>query len=134
MIFDENEVPVIEIWSNIRIENWNKYYLFYENYYAHVKGEEESAVENMYYVEPYSFAKPPRDDYPAQGMKNRLTARLDGFPEMLIFNYKSKGYAASSQEIGLIFLSTPQKHTPCRRFQKKNWCKLRHKLHHALFK
>ena len=109
LIYIQQEVPVVELWPNIRREGWQKYYLYYENSQAQAtgKGASELPVDEMYYVEPWSFGKETDKDYPAQGLKNFFTAKLDYFPEALICNYKAPN-SASAFEIGLILLDTPE--------------------------
>ena len=109
LIYIQQEVPVIELWPNIRREGWQKYYLYYENYQAQAtgKGVSELPVDEMYYVEPWTFGKELDKDYPARGLKNCLTAKLDSFPEALICNYKAPN-SGSAFEIGLILLDTPE--------------------------
>ena len=107
LIYIQQEVPIIELWPNIRIEGWNKYYLYYENFQAQATGNGASdiLVDEMYYVEPWTFGKKTDDDYPSKGLKNCFTAKLNNFPEALICNYTTGN---SSQEIGMVLLDTPE--------------------------
>ena len=110
LIYIQQEVPVIELWPNIRREDWQKYYLYYENYRAQETGTDASEllVDEMYYVEPWTFGKELAQDFPAQGLKNCFTAKLDNFPEALRFHYKAPNSGSSVFEIGLILLNPPE--------------------------
>ena len=108
LIYIQQEVPVVEIWPNIRMKNWNKYYLYYENYQAQAQGESDILVDEMYYVEPWTFGKKLNEDFPAQGLKNRFTAKLDNFPEALIVNYKTANLSSAASEVGMVLLQTPK--------------------------
>ena len=106
LIYLQQEIPVIEIWPNIRREGWNKYYLYYENTQAQSTANADVLLDEMYYVEPWTFGR-TLENFPVQGLKNRITARLDIFPEALSFNYKKAGVSAVS-EIGFILLKKPE--------------------------
>ena len=106
IIYIPQEVPVVEIWPNIRMQNWNKYYLYYENYQA--QGESDILADDMYYVEPWTLGKTLSKDFPAQGLRNRFTAKLDNFPEALIINYKTAMHSSAASEVGMILLKTPK--------------------------
>lgn len=110
LIYIQQEVPVIEIWPNIRRKNWDKYYLYYENYQAQAtgKGASDVLVDEMYYVEPFTFGQKLEEDFPAQGLKNCFTAKLDNFPEALICNYKTANSSTSAAEIGIVLLKSPE--------------------------
>ena len=110
LIYIQQEVPVIEIWPNIRRKNWDKYYLYYENYQAQAtnKGAADALVDEMYYVEPFTFGHELEKDFPAQGLKNCFTAKLNHFPEALICNYKTQNLATAASEIGIILLNPPE--------------------------
>lgn len=110
LIYIQQEVPVIELWPNIRRDGWNKYYLYYENYQAQATGTgaADIPVDDMYYVEPWTFGKELDNDFPAQGLKNCFTAKLSNFPEALILNYKEPNSSSSATEVGLILLNTPE--------------------------
>ena len=105
LIYIQQEIPVIEFWPNIQRRGWNKYYLYYENTQAQSKANADVLLDEMYYVEPWTFDKPLKD-FPAQGLRNRITAQLDNFPEALIFNYKNLN-SSTAAEIGLILLKKP---------------------------
>lgn len=108
LIYIQQEVPVIELWPNIRREGWNKYYLYYENYQAQATdtGAADIPANDMYYVEPWTFGHNLDEKFPVQGLRNRFTAKLDNFPEALVCNYKAPN--AGTTEIGLILLDTPE--------------------------
>lgn len=106
LIYLQQEIPVIEIWPNIQRAGWSKYYLYYENTQAQSAANAEVLLDEMYYVEPWTYGR-ALENFPAQGLKNRITARLDNFPEALSFNYKKAGSAAVS-EIGFILLKKPE--------------------------
>ena len=108
LIYIQQEVPVIELWPNIRRTGWKKYYLYYENFQAQAtsRGASDVLVDEMYYVEPWSFGEELCDDFPTQGLKNCFAAKLNNFPEVLICNYKQPH--SSAQEIGLILLDSPE--------------------------
>lgn len=105
VIYIQQEPPVIEIWPNIRREGWDKYYLYYENTQAQSAANIDVPLDEMYYVEPWTLGR-TFEDFPAQGLKNRITARLDNFPEALVFNYKKKNSSAAA-EIGVLLLKAP---------------------------
>ncbi len=105
LIYIQKDIPVIEIYPNIRRAGWNKYYLYYENYQAQAKENPDSLVKEMLYIEPWSFGKQLTEEFPAQGLKNRLTTKLNDFPECLICNYKVGEMAV---EIGALILNKPQ--------------------------
>ena len=106
----QQDVPVIEIWPNIRRKNWDKYYLYYENYQAQAtsQGGADTPVNEMYYVEPFTFGQTLEKDFPVQGLKNCFTAKLNYFPEALICNYKTANNLTAATEVGIILLNLPE--------------------------
>lgn len=110
LIYIQQEVPVIELWPNIRRDGWDKYYLYYENYQAQAtgRGASDVLVDEMYYVEPWTYGQKLDENFPVQGLKNRFTAKLNSFPEALICNYKLPNSGATAQTIGLILIDTPE--------------------------
>ena len=104
LIYIQKDIPVIEIYPNVRRAGWDKYYLYYENYQAQAKENSEILVEEMLYIEPFSFDKVICEEFPARGLTNRFTARMNDFPEALICNYKLGEVAV---EIGALLLNKP---------------------------
>ena len=102
LIYIQNDVPVIEIWPNLQLENWNKYYLYYENYY---QGNE--LANDIYYVKPYTFGAEIGEDFKAgghDGKLNKFASKLNMFPEALICSYKSNEARENIFEIGLVLM------------------------------
>ena len=119
LIFLQTNIPVIEIWPNIKREGWNKYYLYYENSEAQTQNRE--AGKDFFYVEPWLYGKDISGDVPAHGMANRYTARMDGFPDALIctVNATAPGSAyAQPIEAGLLL---PKEPAPVSRNPSLSW-------------
>lgn len=107
VIYIQQNVPVIEMWPNFRRDGWKRYYLYYENYQGSTERDfnAETLADEMYYIEPYTYNKKLEKDFPAQGLKNRFTAKLDGFPESLVCHYRTTGNSTS--EVGILLLQKP---------------------------
>lgn len=85
MVFQNLEIPVIEIWPNIKRSGWKKYYLYYENIAA--QNDEKLGVD-LLYVNPWCYGNKLR--VPENGLANKYTAKLDDFPEALCCQYNTK--------------------------------------------
>ncbi len=109
LIYLQTNVPIIEIWPNIKREGWDKYYLYYENTEAQ-NGRMEEAGTGFFYV--YPWIEKNRDiNIPEHGLLNRYTARLKGFPEALIctVNMATDGSAYPQPvDVGMLVLKEPQ--------------------------
>lgn len=104
IIFMQTNVPVIEIWPNVRRDGWNKYYLYYENTEAQNQNA-EGAGKDFFYVEPWAYGKDMSKLVPNRGMMNRYTARITAFPEALVCTLNESG--AGEIESGLLLLEQP---------------------------
>ena len=105
LIYIQNDVPIIEIWPNIRLKNWNKYYLYYENYQSGSNSNEPA--NDIYYVKPYVYGKEIGEDFKADGHNGRLNkfaSRLNTFPEALICSYNSLEARENIFEVGLVLM------------------------------
>ena len=99
LIYIDQEVPVVEIFPDFRRAGWRDYFLYYENYRA--QSDDDALAPDIYFVSPLSHSITP---------KNRFTAKLDEFPEVLICNYNPPPHAGKSPyEVGAIILNQPKK-------------------------
>ena len=73
LIYLQKNVPIVEIWPNIRREGWDKYYLYYEN--ADAQNTQE-AGKDFFYVKPWTYGVEDSADVPKDGM-NVLSAESD---------------------------------------------------------
>lgn len=102
-------IPVIEMWPNFKRENWNKYYLYYENVEA--QNNVHSVGKDFFYVYPYAYGKNIAGQTPTQGLQNLYAARLFGFPEALIctLNWTNNGMEpAHYVDVGFLILEEPK--------------------------
>lgn len=108
LIYLQTNVPVIEIWPNFRREGWKKYYLYYENSEAQNESNPEIG-KDFFYVKPWGYGEDIGVDVPNQGLANRYTAQLSGFPEALLctVNLSAQGGAAQAMDAGLLLLAQP---------------------------
>ncbi len=110
LIYLQTNVPVIELWPNIKREGWNKYYLYYENSEAQ-NVSAQGAGRDFFYVYPWKYGEDIAVDMPENGMTNLYTARLTGFPEALrcTVNVSAEnGIYAERVEGGILLLPEPQ--------------------------
>ena len=99
LIYIDQEVPVVEIFPDFRRADWKNYYLYYENYRA--QSDDDALATDIYFVSPLSYSL---------NLKNRFTAKLDDFPEVLICKYNPPPHAGKSPyEVGAIILNKPKK-------------------------
>ena len=106
LIYIQNNIPVIEMWPNIQLKNWNKYYLYYENFQAQSNKPNELA-SNIYYVKPWSYGKEIGEDFKAGGhfgKLNKFASKLNSFPEALICSYKSADSREDIFEVGVVLM------------------------------
>ena len=105
-----NQIPVIELWPNIKREGWNKYYLYYENSEAQ-NVNAQGLGRGFFYVYPWKYGEQIAADIPDHGLANQYTARLTGCPEALCctvnVNQNNSVYA-ETMEGGLLLLQEPQ--------------------------
>jgi len=107
LIYLQKNVPIVEIWPNIRREGWDKYYLYYEN--ADAQNTQE-AGKDFFYVKPWTYGVEDSADVPKDGMANRYTAKLNGFPDVLLCTVNSsvQGNVRSTVvETGMVLLALP---------------------------
>lgn len=102
LIYVFKEIPVVELWPNIRSESWKNYYLYYANY----KASEQALADDFYYVAPYSYGKDLSVNMPAGGLANRFTIKMEDIPEALAFTYVAKD--GRHYDAGMIFLKKPE--------------------------
>ncbi|MBR1397657.1 MAG: rod shape-determining protein [Selenomonadaceae bacterium] len=108
LIYIETNVPIVEIWPNIKRDGWNKYYLYYENTEAQNQNSTEVG-KDFFYVYPWNYGKDVSSTVPKQGLSNRYTARLNNFPEALICtDNESRGAFVQPVEVGVILLKQPE--------------------------
>lgn len=110
LIYLQKNIPVIEIWPNIRREGWKRYYLYYENSEAQNKNSLE-AGKDFFYVMPWTYGAEASEDVPENGLTNQYTARLHDFPEVLrcTVNCSVQGNVRSTAvETGMILLKRPE--------------------------
>lgn len=106
LIYIQNDVPTIEIWPNLQIKNWNKYYLYYENYYKNA-GNPDELANDIYYVKPYVYGREIGKDFKTgghEGKLNKFVSKLEVFPEALICSYKSLEERESIFEVGIVLM------------------------------
>lgn len=106
------DVPVIEIWPNIKREGWNKYYLYYENVEA--QSTEDKLCTEQFFINPWSYDR--KLSVPAGGLLNKYTARLDIFPEVLCCKANTK--ESGLFEAGIVLMKQP---TAFSRSAGKKW-------------
>lgn len=109
LIYLQTDVPVVEIWPNIRRKNWNKYYLYYEN--ADAQNSKKELGRDFVYVMPWRCGEEITNDIPEKGMANQYTARLHGYPEALLctVNISVQGNVRTQAvETGLLLLDKPE--------------------------
>ena len=109
LVYLQTNVPVIEIWPNVRREGWKKYYLYYENSDAQNENSQEIG-RDFFYVDPWAYGEDIGADVPDHGLANRYTAQLSGFPEALLctVNMSQQGsMAAQTMDAGILLLSQP---------------------------
>lgn len=102
LIYVFKEIPVIEMWPNIRSASWKNYYLYYANY----KKSEQELADDFYYVSPWSYGKNLAANMPSGGLANRFTIKMDDLPEALSFTYIAKD--GRHYDAGMIFLKKPE--------------------------
>ena len=102
LIYVFKEIPVVELWPNIRSESWKNYYLYYANY----KANEQALADDFYYVAPWSYGKDLAVNMPAGGLANRFTIKMEDIPEALVFTYVAKD--GQRYNAGMIFLKKPE--------------------------
>ncbi|MBQ9364275.1 MAG: hypothetical protein IJT82_00745, partial [Schwartzia sp.] len=109
LIYLQTNVPVIEIWPNIKRKGWNRYYLYYENSESQ-NVNSEGAGAGFFFVYPWIESKSVAD-IPEHGLVNRYTARLNGFPDALLctVNEMPEGGAYPQPvDVGMLLLREPQ--------------------------
>lgn len=100
LIYIDRELPVVEIFPNVRREGWRNYFLYYENYRAQA---DESPAADIFFVEP--FGQNSRENF----LANQLTVKLADFPDALICTYNPPSHLGKSPfEIGAIILDKPK--------------------------
>ena len=98
LIYIDQEVPVIELYPNFQRTDWHDYYLYYENY----KSDDDLLAADIYFVAPFVQSN-------ENFLKNRFTAKLDNFPEILIVTYNPPAHLGKNPvEIGAILLNKPK--------------------------
>ena len=110
LVYLQKNVPVIEIWPNIRRDGWKKYYLYYENSEAQNK-ESFEAGKDFFYVTPWTYGVEDSVDVPENGLANQYTARLQDFPEILrcTVNSSVQGNVRSTAvDVGMLLLDRPK--------------------------
>ncbi len=109
IIYLQKNIPVIEIWPNIRRMGWKKYYLYYENTEAQ-NGKKEEIGKDFFYVMPWTYGTPMAEDIPKNGLANQYTAKMQAFPEVLLctVNGSIQGNVRSEAvETGMLLLAPP---------------------------
>ncbi len=104
VLFLLNNVPIIELWPNFKRPGWDKYYLYYEN--SDAQNMVQGAGYDYLYVYPWAYGKNIAGDTPNQGLANRYTARLSGFPEALICTTNSM--TEGGIYAGIVLLEEPE--------------------------
>lgn len=84
------EVPVLEVWPNLKARSWQEYYAFY---YDGEYGEDTFKVNFPQAINPHCFA---------EGLGNYQISQLDSFPEYI------QCFSKTNQLLGLIFLKVPR--------------------------
>ena len=98
LIYIDQEVPVIELYPNFQCADWHDYYLYYENY----KSDDDLLAADIYFVAPFVHSN-------ENFLKNRFTAKLDNFPEILIVTYNPPAHLGKNPfEVGAILLNKPK--------------------------
>lgn len=108
LIYLQTNVPTIEIWPNIRRENWNRYYLYYENTEA-VNNKKEPG-KDFFYVMPWKYNGNIVEDTAENEISNQYTLRMNGYPEVLLcsVNVSVHGNVRTQMiETGLLLLDKP---------------------------
>ena len=101
LIYIDGEIPVIEIFPNFRRADWKNFYLHYEN----SRADTEKLAEDMYFVAPF--------EQNGNFLANRLTAKLDDFPDALICTYNPPQHSGRTPyDIGAIILDKPAEISP----------------------
>ncbi len=103
LIYIDREVPVIEIYPNFRRDDWENYFLYYENYQA--QSDDDALATDIYFVEGIREMGEGR-----RWLANRFTVKLDEFPEVLICKYNPPPHIGKRPfDIGAIILNKPKK-------------------------
>lgn len=121
LIYIQKEVPIIEMWPNIQIKNWDKYYLYYENYQSLSNSDE--LANDIYYVKPYIYGREIGEDFKTgghEGKLNKFASKLEVFPEALICSYKSPEERENIFEIGVVLMDKKLLATPTA-VQNSSW-------------
>ena len=101
LIYIDGEVPVIEIFPNFRRADWKNFYLHYEN----SRADTDALAADMYFVAPFA--------QDGNFLANRITAKLDDFPDALICTYNPPQHSGRTPyEIGAIILDKPAEISP----------------------
>ncbi len=101
LIYIDREVPVVELWPNVRRAGWKNYFLYYENYRA--QSDDNALATDIYFVEP--FGQSSRKNF----LSNRFTVKLDDFPDVLVCTYNPPPHLGKSPfEVGVILLDRPK--------------------------
>ena len=108
LIYLQTTVPAIEIWPNIYNENWNKYYLYYEN--SEAVNTKKEIGKDFVYVLPWKYDTEIVHDVPQNGLINQYTTRMNGYPEALLCTVNvAEGIRTQPTEVGLLLLEKPEK-------------------------
>ncbi|MCR5833439.1 MAG: hypothetical protein K6G55_02125 [Selenomonadaceae bacterium] len=101
LIYIDQDVPVVELWPNIRRKGWQNYFLYYENYRA--QSDDDYPAKDIYFVTPYG------QDIGENFLSNRVTAKLNDFPDALICTYNPPSHIGKEPfDIGVIILNKPK--------------------------
>lgn len=100
--------PITEIWPNVKIDGWHKYYFCYINY----KAQKTDVMENMLLFVPWN-SKNGSVDYEGKEidcLTNKYTVQMDEFPESLLCSvyWKSGGYSPEQVDVGLLLIDSPE--------------------------
>ncbi len=99
LIYIDRDVPVVEIYPNFRRADWKNYFLYYEN--SRAQSDDTALATDIYYVAPFKSSE--------NFLANRLTAKLDDFPDALIVTYNPPPHVGKAPyEIGTLLLNKPK--------------------------
>lgn len=108
--------PLVEIWPNVKIEGWNKYYFCYVNHHAINKTD---VAENSLLFTPWNQktgfkalvgAGDEEKEEEIDCLVNKYTAKLKEFPEAMVASvyWKEGGYSPEKIDVGLLIIDQPR--------------------------
>lgn len=109
LIYLQTNIPAIEIWPNICRENWNRYYLYYEN--SEALNNKKDLGKDFFYVMPWKYNKNIIEGITENSISNQYTLRMNGYPEVLLcsVNASVRGNVRTQMiETGLLLLDKPK--------------------------